>query len=86
MHKSLKGNYSSDNQAWALDEVSFISKVTLSSLQKITDSEKFDLKNEGVYISGLWLEGAKWYKNCLDEPDPKTMFHMLPLLWMSAEK
>jgi len=68
-------------EAWALDDVRLVSEVSEKEFSKIVL-----VKNEGVYLEGLFLEGAKWNKNSLDEPDQKQMFSPLPLLYMTAEK
>ena len=43
-------------------------------------------KVDGVFIDGLFLEGAMWKNDCLDEPDSKTPYSPLPVLHMTAEK
>lgn len=68
-------------EAWALDDVKLVSEVSEKEFSKIVI-----VKTEGVYIEGLFLEGAKWNKNSLDEPEEKQMFSPLPLLYMTAEK
>jgi dynein heavy chain len=42
--------------------------------------------NEGVFIHGLYLEGAGWNKNekRLVESTPKELFCYFPILWVSA--
>jgi dynein heavy chain len=38
---------------------------------------------EGAYISGLYLEGAKWdfVKNCLTEPNPMELYCQMPIIY-----
>jgi len=64
-----------------LDEVAYTSMVCDRSYEKINN-----ISSEGVYIEGLILEGAKWNKNNLDEPDDKITYSPLPILHISAEK
>jgi dynein heavy chain len=38
---------------------------------------------EGVYVTGLYLEGARWCKqnNILAESKPKVLYDLLPIVW-----
>lgn len=40
---------------------------------------------DGIYISGLWIDGARWNRadNCLDESEPGTMYAPLPVIHFS---
>ena len=42
---------------------------------------------DGVYVHGLFLEGAGWNKNekRLEESQPKELYYQFPILWVSAE-
>ncbi len=39
---------------------------------------------DGAYIKGLYLEGARWNKTArvLDESLPKVLFDVLPIIWL----
>jgi len=43
-----------------------------------------DISSEGVYIHGLFLEGARFAKLFLDDPEPKKLFTPLPILYVTA--
>jgi len=60
-------------EAWALDDVKLVSEVCQVSEKEFSKMEMNISKEEGVYLEGLFLEGAKWNKstNSLDEPDEK---------------
>eukprot|EP01028_Stygiella_incarcerata_P006636 TRINITY_DN270_c0_g1_i1.p1 TRINITY_DN270_c0_g1~~TRINITY_DN270_c0_g1_i1.p1 ORF type:complete len:4523 (-),score=1222.92 TRINITY_DN270_c0_g1_i1:192-13760(-) len=66
---------------WALDDVVLRTEVTNRE-----ESELRDVPTEGVYIHGLFLEGAQWDKrhDCLVEQAPKILFSPLPVLYVTA--
>jgi len=35
-------------------------------------------------VHGLFLEGCRWFKNGLEDPEPKKMFAPLPILHVTA--
>ena len=52
-------------------------------------TERDDVKKppeEGVYLHGLFLDGAKWdkHRGSLVDSDPKMLFTLLPVLWVSG--
>lgn len=48
------------------------------------DNEMSKKPDDGAYIKGLFLEGARWNKNTrvLDESLPKVLFDPLPIIWL----
>ena len=65
------------HSGWALDEVVLYTEVT--------KQDKSDLRSgpdEGVYVHGLWIDGAGWDKKriCLVDQAPKQLFYELPVL------
>ncbi|XP_077580363.1 dynein axonemal heavy chain 8-like [Stigmatopora nigra] len=69
------------NKGWALDSVTLNNKV----LKKTKEEIKGD-PDEGVYVHGLYLEGADWDKknSVLCESAPKVLFTPLPVIHMFA--
>ncbi|XP_045906997.1 dynein axonemal heavy chain 8-like isoform X1 [Micropterus dolomieu] len=69
------------NKGWALDTVTLTNKVLKQAKEEITA-----LPTEGVYVYGLYLDGASWdRKNTnLIESAPKVLFTPLPVIHMFA--
>ncbi|XP_075877996.1 dynein axonemal heavy chain 8-like [Nelusetta ayraudi] len=69
------------NKGWALDTVTLYNKVLKQTMEEITMAP-----TEGVYIYGLYLDGAGWdRKNArLIEATPKVLFTLLPVVHMYA--
>uniref|UniRef100_A0A3B3VNA5 Uncharacterized protein n=1 Tax=Poecilia latipinna TaxID=48699 RepID=A0A3B3VNA5_9TELE len=69
------------NKGWALDTVTLNNKVLKKARDEITAPP-----SEGVYVHGLYLEGAGWNrKNIhLSEPSPKVLFTPMPVIHMFA--
>lgn len=70
------------HKGWALDSVVLHNEVT-----KFMSSE--DVLNppvEGVYVYGLYIEGASWDKKGqkLIESKPKVLFEMMPIVLIDA--
>ncbi|XP_041836758.1 dynein heavy chain 8, axonemal-like [Melanotaenia boesemani] len=71
------------NKGWALDTVTLNNKVLKQSMEEITASP-----TEGVYVCGLYLDGAGWNrKNAhLIDSSPKVLFTPMPVIHMFAVK
>jgi len=69
------------NRGWALDDVVLKTEVTNFYPDHIKETVK-----EGVYIHGLYLEGAGWNvsKAKLRESDPKRIFTPMPVIYITA--
>lgn len=63
--------------AAAIDTLSFEFTMLNQSANAITDFPK-----DGAYISGLFLEGARWNfdKHCLEEPDVMELYCEMPVI------
>jgi dynein heavy chain, axonemal len=75
--------------AWSLDTVEYKTEVKAEVIN--TDNGQLDKQvappNEGVYIHGLYLEGAIFSKksgNKLEDPRPKELYSRFPLLYVTA--
>ena len=70
------------NDQWALDDVVLVSDVT-----KFADPSTIrEAPAEGVFVHGLFLEGAGWSakQGALVDSDPKKLHCPLPVLYVSA--
>uniref|UniRef100_A0A668AV41 Dynein axonemal heavy chain 5 n=1 Tax=Myripristis murdjan TaxID=586833 RepID=A0A668AV41_9TELE len=70
------------NKGWALDRMVLCNEVTRWMKDDITQPP-----TEGVYVYGLYLEGAGWdRRSCkLIDSKPKVLFEMMPVVRMYAE-
>ncbi|XP_023932850.1 dynein heavy chain 8, axonemal [Lingula anatina] len=69
------------HKGWALDSVTLHNDVTKYLKEDVTSAP-----SEGVYIYGLYLDGAAWdRKNCrLVDSQPKVLFVQMPVVHMYA--
>lgn len=71
---------------WSLDTV----KQWFEPQKEIINSEDGKIEkqlsppSEGVFIHGLFLEGASWSKGCLDESSGKELYQVFPIVLVSA--
>ncbi|XP_040833581.1 dynein heavy chain 5, axonemal [Ochotona curzoniae] len=70
------------NKGWALDNMVLCTEVT-----KWLKDDILAPPTEGVYIHGLYLEGAAWDKRNmrLSESKPKVLFELMPVIRIYAE-
>lgn len=66
---------------WALDDVVMTSTVTNRDYETLKDTPP-----EGVYVYGLFLDGAAWSKsgNRLVDAEPKELYNPLPVLHVTG--
>ena len=69
-------------EGWALDDMVYHTEVT----DMISETAVRSGPKEGVYCSGLYLDGAAWSRmdGSLVESIPKQLFTLLPVLWVTA--
>ena len=69
-------------QAWALDDVVYHAEVT--TMERPEDAKA--PPKEGVYVYGLYVEGARWDRTLcsLAESEPKRLYAPLPVLHVTT--
>ncbi|XP_041488031.1 dynein heavy chain 5, axonemal [Microtus oregoni] len=70
------------NKGWALDNMVLCNEVT-----KLAKDDISAPPSEGVYVYGLYLEGAGWDKRNMKliESKPKVLFELMPVIRIYAE-
>jgi dynein heavy chain len=60
--------------------------VVLTEVTKREKSQIDSAAREGAFVTGLYLEGARWdvANNCLEESRPKEMFFAMPVMHCKA--
>ena len=76
-------------QNWSLDEVVYSSEVLKDIIQGDDgriEGRTVNAPSEGVYIHGLFLEGAGWSRSekKLQDSNPKELYYQFPILHVSA--
>eukprot|EP01059_Diplonema_ambulator_P031435 TRINITY_DN5765_c0_g1_i5.p1 TRINITY_DN5765_c0_g1~~TRINITY_DN5765_c0_g1_i5.p1 ORF type:complete len:4657 (+),score=1802.33 TRINITY_DN5765_c0_g1_i5:140-14110(+) len=74
--------HTGDKDPWSLDDVTLVTEVT-----RLDEQEHDKVPQEGVYIYGLFLDGAAWDKvrQRVRDPYPKAEPYKMPLIHLSAE-
>merc|ERR1711959_139976 len=72
-------------QNWSLDDVVVTTDITPLEEEEV---DRQDRVEEGVYIWGLFLEGADWDKKAskLVDAPPKKLFCPVPCMFVTADK
>uniref|UniRef100_H2XPC8 AAA+ ATPase domain-containing protein n=1 Tax=Ciona intestinalis TaxID=7719 RepID=H2XPC8_CIOIN len=72
------------NKGWALDGVMLYNDVTKMSKEDVTAPPPADIG--GVYVYGLYLDGAGWDRKAMKlmEPLPKVLFTQMPVVHVYA--
>jgi len=70
------------NYGLELDKLQVYTDVTKKEPKQVTDTAK----EGGAYVSGMWLEGARWdtASNSLEDSKPKEMFTYMPVIVCKA--
>jgi len=85
MRQEVNRRHAGDKEKWSLDDVVLtteVQDVTLPSRIKTPPED-----NKGVYVYGLFLEGATWDKKdkMLVEASPKDLHPQMPILLICPE-
>lgn len=80
--QSLAQEITRANKGWALDRMVLCNEVTKWMKDDVTQPPA-----EGVYVYGLYLEGAGWDRRAckLVDSKPKVLFETMPVIRMYAE-
>jgi dynein heavy chain len=89
---AVKQEVNRQNKAkqWSLDDV----EITTDVIKEVVhgddgrlEGKSFNPPNEGVYVHGLFLEGAGWNRNekRLQDSEPKELFYQFPIMHVSAQ-
>jgi len=64
-------------QQLELDKLDVFTEVTKREPKQVDSGAR-----DGCYVTGMWLEGARWdvSNNCLEESKPKEMFSKMPVI------
>jgi dynein heavy chain len=79
---AMRQEITRNHKGWALDAVVCANEVTkIATREEVKESPK-----EGVYVYGLFLDGAGWNRAHaeLTEQHPKVLYVPLPIIWIFA--
>ena len=78
---AMKQEIARAHKGWTLDSVQLANEVT-----KMNKEDVGHAPSEGVYIHGLYLEGAAWDRRNgrLTESAPKALHALMPVIWVYA--
>ncbi|KAL5962690.1 Dynein heavy chain 8 axonemal, partial [Taenia solium] len=78
---ALRQEVSRAHPGWSLEFVSLQTTVTKRLYEEVTESPK-----EGLYIHGLFLQGASWDRRSsrIVEPRPKQLFDAVPVIHITT--
>lgn len=78
---AMKQEVARAHQGWALDQVTITNEVLKVGLDEIKKPPK-----EGIYIHGLYLDGAGWDRKTsrLIEATNKVLYVLMPVIHISA--
>ncbi|KAL0487737.1 dynein heavy chain [Acrasis kona] len=84
---AVKQQATRHHSGWSLESVSLKTEVTKREKEQIQNSINND-DMEGVYIYGLFLDGAAWDKKSgrLIDSQPKVLFNPLPVIYISVNQ
>jgi len=68
---------------WELNKLKIRTEITPKAAEEI---DTVPPKNEGAYIFGMFVEGARYDLNnkVIEESHPKEMFSIVPVIWCKA--
>lgn len=86
---AMKQEVSRAKKGWALDEVEYDTEPTKEVIQSDDgriDGMKLSHPQEGVYIHGLYIEGAGWNngQKALDDSQPGKLYQSFPIMLVTA--
>ena len=79
---AMRQEITRNHKGWALDAVVCSNEVTkIATREEVKEAPK-----EGVYVYGLFLDGAGWNRGHaeLTEQHPKVLYVPLPIIWIFA--
>mmetsp|Transcript_3970 Transcript_3970/g.12355 ORF Transcript_3970/g.12355 Transcript_3970/m.12355 type:complete len:1069 (+) Transcript_3970:10200-13406(+) len=83
---ALRLNYAREHLVASLADTKLICKFSSLDESQITMSDSTDCAKPGVYIKGIYIQGARWdpRREGLVECLPRSRYAPAPLLWLNA--